>query len=363
MSGNLQAQASEEAQGDLSVICEDSKVESLNEYEKRVMKEGEEAQQKNTSDQTTEMIVASSTPSSTSTYNINLTPADVDSTESSPSGDSILQSSPETTKSLREAAATRLGSYSPLTYTNQSTPDLTRGSESGQSSQSMIEYSPGTNPSSYEAASPSPSPASTSTNRTRSSSGSQSGSILRQIGRASMSPQSEASNSPEGSFVIITSSNQSPTLTTREQASNSNVSPSGSNLSEIPLLIRPRAHSAIIPRHPSTKLSIQATSSNDGQSIRNRASIPTIALSPIPDIQDDLVSDHSGALDPGASTFNPHAHVWLGKHVTFEYIVLNGKNEFGDLIHEARVALQRLGLRPIPAMHGPTSLPYARCPS
>lgn len=358
MSENSQAQAGEEVQADISNINKEPEKVSLDEYENSVVGDGEVGQ-KNTL--FTETIVAPSTPSSTSTYNINLTPISNNSVESSPSGDSVLQPSPETTKSLREAVTTQLNACSPVTDSTHSTPDLSRGSQSSQSNKSMIEYSPGTHASSYEAASPSPSPASTSTNRTRSSSGSTNGSLLRQIGRASISPQSEASNSPEGSFVIVTSSNHSPTPVIRPQASTSNVSLSGSLSSEIPLLVRPRAHSAIIPRHPSTKSKL--VSSSDGQSIRNRASIPSIALSPIPDLQDDSVFDQSGNLDPGASTFNPNAHMWLGKHVNFEYIVLNGKNEFGDLIHEARVALQRLGLRPIPAMHGPTSLPYARCPS
>lgn len=222
--------------------------------------------------------------------------------------------------------------------------------------------------------------------RNRSSTGS-SPNLLRQIGRASISPQSEGSSpdSVTSSYVIVSDQETSPipVNTTSNVAESTPTRASG-------ILVRARAFSAIIPRHPSTKGLNQPSSllkaqdaekeqydssstdrmkrraSHDGHSIRNRASLSAIALSPIPDIQDDSSSTGQSiiSLDPGALSFDPNpSHPLLGSEVTFDDIVLHGKNEFGDLTTEARIALKRLGLRVIPAMHGPTSLPYARCPS
>lgn len=47
----------------------------------------------------------------------------------------------------------------------------------------------------------------------------------------------------------------------------------------------------------------------------------------------------------------------------FLNIVDEGKDEHGTLTKPAREALNELGYKPIPSLHGPNSLPYARCPS
>jgi hypothetical protein len=48
---------------------------------------------------------------------------------------------------------------------------------------------------------------------------------------------------------------------------------------------------------------------------------------------------------------------------TFEGIVELGKDEYGQLTPLAKEALARLGLKPVPSLHGPINLPYARCAS
>jgi hypothetical protein len=74
-------------------------------------------------------------------------------------------------------------------------------------------------------------------------------------------------------------------------------------------------------------------------------------LSPIPDLRDET------SLDPTAHVFRPN------HQLKFEEIVKEGKDEFGELSREARETLRQLGLKPIPSLHGPISLPYSRCPS
>ncbi|KAK4051351.1 hypothetical protein OIV83_002835 [Microbotryomycetes sp. JL201] len=70
-------------------------------------------------------------------------------------------------------------------------------------------------------------------------------------------------------------------------------------------------------------------------------------------------------LDPSASSFEPQADVpdRILQGMSLIDILKQGKGEFGELTKEARQALFRLGLKSIPAMHGPLTLPYARCPS
>ncbi|GAA6010301.1 hypothetical protein JCM11491_006256 [Sporobolomyces phaffii] len=46
-----------------------------------------------------------------------------------------------------------------------------------------------------------------------------------------------------------------------------------------------------------------------------------------------------------------------------ERIILFGKDEYGQLTTESKEALARLGLKPVPSLHGPLNLPYARCAS
>ncbi|GAA5872945.1 hypothetical protein JCM8547_003271 [Rhodosporidiobolus lusitaniae] len=76
---------------------------------------------------------------------------------------------------------------------------------------------------------------------------------------------------------------------------------------------------------------------------------------------------HQGLLNPEAPTFESSsipAHMLVfPPGTTFETIILQGKDEIGELTADARAALVDLGLKSIPSMHGPPSLPYARCPS
>ncbi|GAA6003063.1 hypothetical protein JCM10207_001968 [Rhodosporidiobolus poonsookiae] len=74
-----------------------------------------------------------------------------------------------------------------------------------------------------------------------------------------------------------------------------------------------------------------------------------------------------GLLNPAAPTFAFHTtdrgHSLDQYGTSFDDIVMHGKDGNGELTVEARAALSDLGLKSIPAMHGPLSLPYARCPS
>lgn len=47
----------------------------------------------------------------------------------------------------------------------------------------------------------------------------------------------------------------------------------------------------------------------------------------------------------------------------FHSIIKDGKNMIGELRLDAKVALEDLGLKPIPSLHGSALLPYARNPS
>lgn len=152
--------------------------------------------------------------------------------------------------------------------------------------------------------------------------------------------------------------------------------------------LRPRPFAGIIPRHPSTaprsasaqhlKVNVQsesppadtrqrAVSETSSAKVRARTSLSPM-LSPIPDIAQDSIEGGlaSLALDPKASKFvlpPPGRPEAIPEHASFAYIVKYGKNSIGDLTKEARKALGNLGLKSIPAMQGPLSLPYARCPS
>jgi hypothetical protein len=149
--------------------------------------------------------------------------------------------------------------------------------------------------------------------------------------------------------------------------------------------LRPRPFAGITPRHPSTaprstsaqhlKVNVQPEtpppdtrrrSASEGK-VRARSSLSPM-LSPIPDIAQDSIEGGlaSLSLDPKASTFMlppPGRPEAFPEHASFAYIVKYGKNSIGDLTKEARKSLSNLGLRSIPAMRGPLSLPYARCPS
>ncbi|GAA5896427.1 hypothetical protein JCM6882_001010 [Rhodosporidiobolus microsporus] len=92
-----------------------------------------------------------------------------------------------------------------------------------------------------------------------------------------------------------------------------------------------------------------------------------VTVTPADEHKHDDDDSHSGLLNPEAPTFQlvpsgPHTLIFP-PGTTFDDIVLYGKNEIGDLTPDARAALHDLGLKLIPAMHGPLSLPYARCPS
>jgi len=69
-----------------------------------------------------------------------------------------------------------------------------------------------------------------------------------------------------------------------------------------------------------------------------------------------------GILNPAAQAFAPVPPMNC-TFETFEEIALYGKDALGDLTDLAKAALARLGLKSIPALHGPLNLPYARCAS
>ncbi|SCZ90628.1 BZ3500_MvSof-1268-A1-R1_Chr9g10902 [Microbotryum saponariae] len=109
--------------------------------------------------------------------------------------------------------------------------------------------------------------------------------------------------------------------------------------------------------------------SHDGVSLGHRrpSILPTLEAIP-----DDRISEAvAGAtLDPQASMFEPStprdSRVTRDDPTTnasIELIIEKGKNEFGDLTKAARYGLAQRGFSTIPSLHGPLSLPYARCPS
>lgn len=96
-----------------------------------------------------------------------------------------------------------------------------------------------------------------------------------------------------------------------------------------------------------------------------------IPLSPIP----DATTQQELSLDPKAATFippsillDPISSVPIAQSQNWENqsiraILMGGKDGIGELTREARESLGRRGVKVISAMHGPGSLPYARCPS
>lgn len=152
--------------------------------------------------------------------------------------------------------------------------------------------------------------------------------------------------------------------------------------------LHPRPFAGITPRHPSAaprsasaqhlRVNVQpesppsdarrrTVSENSSAKVRARSSLSPM-LSPIPDIVQDSAEGGLAllSLDPKASSFvlpPPGRPEAFPESASFAYIVKYGKNSIGDLSKEARKALSNLGLRSIPAMQGPLSLPYARCPS
>ncbi|GAA5876298.1 hypothetical protein JCM16303_007091 [Sporobolomyces ruberrimus] len=68
-------------------------------------------------------------------------------------------------------------------------------------------------------------------------------------------------------------------------------------------------------------------------------------------------------LSPIAREFAPDIPPPSNSLDTFKNIVAFGKDEYGQLTNLAKEALARLGLKPIPSLHGPLNLPYARCAS
>lgn len=165
------------------------------------------------------------------------------------------------------------------------------------------------------------------------------------------------------------------------QAPSTKASPSVQNIKPIDQstpfkLPSSRPFAGITPRHPSTvpqsqhlKVNVHPDSPppveprRGSGKVRARSSLSPM-LSPIPDLAHDPADV---TLDPTASSFElPSASLEpqpFPEDASFKYIVLYGKNTNGDLTKEARKALAKLGLKSIPAMHGPLSLPYARCPS
>ncbi|KDE03947.1 hypothetical protein MVLG_05581 [Microbotryum lychnidis-dioicae p1A1 Lamole] len=109
--------------------------------------------------------------------------------------------------------------------------------------------------------------------------------------------------------------------------------------------------------------------SHDGVLLGHRrpSILPTLEAIP-----DDRISEAvAGAtLDPQASMFEPSmprdSSVARDDPIisdSIELIIERGKNEFGDLTKAARYGLAQRGFSTIPSLHGPLSLPYARCPS
>lgn len=76
----------------------------------------------------------------------------------------------------------------------------------------------------------------------------------------------------------------------------------------------------------------------------------------------DIEVESTPKLDPTANTFEP-PNSFDRESLQLKEIVEDGKNDQGDLSKHARTELIALGLKSIPAMQGPLSLPYARCPS
>lgn len=118
-------------------------------------------------------------------------------------------------------------------------------------------------------------------------------------------------------------------------------------------LIKPKLH-AIIPRKPTPADLAQAKLPRKPSVSKLSRSKP---LSPIPDLE--------VALDASVNSFTPSQR---GSETDFgpasvHFIMLNGKNSIGDLTKEAKLALSKKGLKSIPSLIGPGSLPYARCPS
>ncbi|GAA6058943.1 hypothetical protein JCM10212_002895 [Sporobolomyces blumeae] len=74
-----------------------------------------------------------------------------------------------------------------------------------------------------------------------------------------------------------------------------------------------------------------------------------------------------GLLNPAAKEFDPVEPLTCGDYSTtfeaFEQVVSHGKDAWGQLTLEAKEALAQFGLKPIPSLHGPLNLPYARCAS
>ncbi|GAA5945009.1 hypothetical protein JCM1841_006307 [Sporobolomyces salmonicolor] len=76
--------------------------------------------------------------------------------------------------------------------------------------------------------------------------------------------------------------------------------------------------------------------------------------------------------DPSGGLLNPQAATFAFERTAvpqaasldaYKLIIIDGKDNIGELTAAAKEALASLGLRPIPSLHGPLSLPYARCPS
>lgn len=121
---------------------------------------------------------------------------------------------------------------------------------------------------------------------------------------------------------------------------------------------RNRAWSQLSLREPGSAPTLLPT---DDSSQRRRPSYDSSrrsSLAPsLPPIPDDR------ALDPEAHVFSPAHFEHLDLQQKFDYIVKHGKQPDGELSKHARQAMRREGLRGIPSLHGPLSLPYARCPS
>lgn len=123
--------------------------------------------------------------------------------------------------------------------------------------------------------------------------------------------------------------------------------------------------------HTTAKPRVVSSGSATGSSVRP-------SLSPIrePSASGDSAAGEAAAgacahLDPTAHVFAPPAAgdgqaELSGESAVvdrFEILVDKTKEEWGDLSKAGRQALGELGLKSIPSMHGPLSLPYARCPS
>lgn len=163
-------------------------------------------------------------------------------------------------------------------------------------------------------------------------------------------------------------------------------------------IYRTRTSSAIIPRRPPPKIDPSESSgfplplesprraSHEGVNM-TRAGGESVSPSPkiaaTREHEPSRPSSHhhylevrspggANLLNPFATNFEPPTPVFISSHfpgkaipkyLTFEWISRNGKNSLGDYSKEARIALKSIGLNSIPSLHGPLSLPYARCPS